>query len=77
MGRPTFSDQAVTKVLIIAGGFERQRTIGNHTQLFCEYPTNDDDQRRVTVLLDDELRTGTLRGIADSAGARDFEECCE
>jgi predicted RNA binding protein YcfA (HicA-like mRNA interferase family) len=74
MGRRTFSGREVVKLLVNAGGFEWRRTTGDHAQLYYEYPTNEDDRRRVTVPLHDELRTGTLRGIADSAGARDFEE---
>jgi hypothetical protein len=31
----------------------------------------------VTVPLHDELRTGTLRDIAESAGANDFGAFCE
>jgi predicted RNA binding protein YcfA (HicA-like mRNA interferase family) len=74
MGRRTFSGREVVKLLVNAGGFEWRRTTGDHAQLYYEHPTNEDDRRRVTVPLHDELRTGTLRGIADSAGARDFEE---
>ena len=77
MGRRTFSGREVVKVLVNAGGFEWRRTTGDHAQLYYEHPTNEDDRRRVTVPLHDELRTGTLRGIAESAGARDFEEFCE
>lgn len=49
----------------------------DHAQLYYEHPDNDDDRRRVTVPLHDELSTGTLRGIAESAGARDFDAFCE
>lgn len=77
MGRRTFSGREVVKVLVNVGGFEWRRTTGDHAQLYYEHPTNEDDRRRVTVPLHDELRTGTLRGIADSAGARDLEEFCE
>jgi hypothetical protein len=31
----------------------------------------------VTVPLHDELRTGTLRDITESAGANDFDAFCE
>jgi predicted RNA binding protein YcfA (HicA-like mRNA interferase family) len=77
MGRGTFSGLAVVKVLVNAGGFEWRRTTGDHAQLYYEHPTNEDDRRQVTVPLHDELRTGTLRDIAESAGARDFDEFCE
>lgn len=66
----------VVKVLVNAGGFEWRRTTGDHAQLYYEHPTNEEDRRRATVPLHDELRTGTLRGIADSAGARDFDAFC-
>ena len=77
MGRRTFSGREVVKVLVNAGGFEWRRTTGDHAQLYYEHPTNEDDRRRVTVPLHDELRTGTLRSIAESAGARDFDAFCE
>jgi predicted RNA binding protein YcfA (HicA-like mRNA interferase family) len=77
MARRTFSEQEVVKVLVNAGGFEWRRTVGDHAQLYYEYPTNEDDRRQVTVPLHDELRTGTLREIADRAGAQDFEAFCE
>ncbi|WP_188884182.1 type II toxin-antitoxin system HicA family toxin [Halarchaeum grantii] len=77
MGRRTFSGMEVVKVLVNAGGFEWRRTTGDHAQLYYEHPTNEDDRRQVTVPLHDELRTGTLRSIADDAGARDFEAFCE
>lgn len=77
MGRRTFSGMEVVKVLVNAGGFEWRRTTGDHAQLYYEHPTNEDDRRQVTVPLHDELRIGTLRSIADDAGARDFESFCE
>jgi len=36
-------------------------------------PENEGDRRQVTVPPHDELRTGTLRDIAESAGANDFD----
>lgn len=77
MDRRTFSGQEVVKVLVNAGGFEWRRTTGDHAQLYDEHPTNEDDRRRVTVPLHDELRTGTLREIADSAGSKEFDAFCE
>lgn len=67
----------VTKVLVNAGGSQWRRTSGDHAQLYYEHPTNEDDRRQVTVPLHDELRTGTLRNIADNAGARDFDAFCD
>ena len=77
MGRRTLSGREVVKVRVSAGGFEWRRTTGDHAQLYYEHPTNENDQRRVTVPLHDDLRTGTLRSIAESAGARDFDAFCE
>jgi predicted RNA binding protein YcfA (HicA-like mRNA interferase family) len=77
MARRTFSGYEVAKVLVNAGGFEWIRTDGDHAQLRYEHPTNEDDVRRVTVPLHDELRTGTLRDIAADAGATDFTAFCQ
>ena len=67
----------VLKVLVNTGGFEWRRTTGDHAQLYYEHPSNEADCRQVTVPLHDELRTGTLRDIAESAGAHDFDAFCE
>lgn len=76
MGRRTFSGREVVKVLVNVGGFEWRRTTGDHAQLYYRHPTNEDDRRHVTVPLHDELKHGTLRSIAESAGADDFEAFC-
>ena len=76
MTRRTFSGHEVVKVLVNVGDFEWRRTVGDHAQLYYEHPTNDADKRWVTVPLHDELRTGTLREIADSSGANDFDAFC-
>jgi predicted RNA binding protein YcfA (HicA-like mRNA interferase family) len=77
MARGTFSGKDVVKVLINVGGFEWRRTTGDHAQLYYQHPSNESDRRHVTVPLHDELKTGTLRSIADDAGAHDFEAFCE
>jgi predicted RNA binding protein YcfA (HicA-like mRNA interferase family) len=77
MARRTCSGPEVAKVLVNVGGFEWQRTTGDHAQLYYEHPTNEDDHRQVTVPLHGELRAGTLRNIAESAGANDFDAFCE
>ena len=77
MAQRTFSGMEVVKVLVNVGGFEWRRTTGDHAQLYYVHPTNEDDRRKVTVPLHDELRTGTLRDIADSAGAQDFDAFCD
>ena len=77
MARRTFRGMEVVRVLVNAGGFEWRRTTGDHAQLYYLHPTNDDDRRHVTVPLHDELRTGTLRDIAEDAGANDFRAFCD
>jgi predicted RNA binding protein YcfA (HicA-like mRNA interferase family) len=67
----------IVKVLVNTGGFEWRQTTGDHAQLYYEHPTNETDRRQVTVPLHDELRIGTLRDIAESAGANDFDAFCE
>ena len=76
MGRRTFSGREVVTVLVNVGGFEWRRTTGDHAQLYYEHPTNEDDRRQVTVPLHDELRIGTLREIAEDAGAHNFDDFC-
>lgn len=77
MGRRTFSGREVARVLVNAGGFEWRRTTGDHAQLYRTHPTNGDDCRHLTVPLHDELRVRMLRGVAEDAGARDFDAFCE
>jgi predicted RNA binding protein YcfA (HicA-like mRNA interferase family) len=77
MSRGTFSGFEVCQVLVNVGEFEWQRTTGDHAQLYYEHPTNESDRRQVTVPLQDELPTGTLRSIAEDAGATDFDAVCE
>lgn len=76
MARRVFSGLEVVKVLVNAGGFEWRRTTGSHAQLYYVHPTNESDRRHVTIPLSDELRIGTLRSIADDAGANDFDAFC-
>lgn len=77
MGQRTFSGMEVVTVLVNAGDFEWRRTVGDHAQLYYEHPTNEDDRRQVTVPLHDELSIGTLRDIAEGAGANDFHAFCD
>lgn len=77
MGRRTFSGTEIAKVLVNHADFEWRRTTGDHAQLYYEHPTNDADRRHVTVPLHEEVRIGTLRNIAEDAGARDFDAFCE
>ena len=77
MGRQTVSGHEVVKVLVNAGDFEWRRTTGDHAQLYYEHPTNESGRRQVTVPLHDEVAPGTLRQIADDAGAIEFEAFCD
>lgn len=77
MGRQTLSSMEVVNVLVNAGGFEWRRTIGDHAERYHEHSTSEDDRGHVRVPLHGELRTGTLRDIAEIAGAHDFDAFCE
>ncbi|WP_321164565.1 type II toxin-antitoxin system HicA family toxin [Halorubrum aethiopicum] len=45
-------------------------------KLRYEHPETD-EIRVVSVPLHDEIRTGTLRNVADQCGALDFDEFCK
>lgn len=75
MSRGTFSGKEVVKVMVNSGIYEWVRTNGDHAILRWEPPADhDSDARTVPVPLHDELDTGTLRDIAEQAGAKDFQE---
>lgn len=64
----------VVKVMVNSGIWEWDRTNGDHAILRWEPPTDhDSDARTVPVPLHDELHDGTLRDIAEQAGAKDFD----
>jgi len=73
-----FSGDDVVKVLINVGGFEWVRTNGNHMILKWHPPEEHEDTeiRTVSVPGHDRIDTGTLRNIADQAGANDFDSFC-
>ncbi|XGI83764.1 type II toxin-antitoxin system HicA family toxin [Halorutilales archaeon Cl-col2-1] len=72
-----FSGDDVARVLVNKGNFVWDRTTGDHMILKWEPPENHDtNPRTVTVPRHESLRTGTLRNIADQAGADDFDEFC-
>lgn len=72
-----FSGEDVYKVLVNVGGFEHIRTTGDHLILRWDPPDDHDtDPRIVTVPLHDSVSIGTLRDIADSAGAAEFDAFC-
>jgi predicted RNA binding protein YcfA (HicA-like mRNA interferase family) len=69
---------AVVKVMVNSGIHEWVRTNGDHAILRWEPPDgHDTDARTVPVPLHDELSLGTLRDVAERAGAREFDEFCE
>lgn len=68
-----FSGRDVVKVLV-AHGYRTENHTGSHVTLTTV--TDGGEFRRVTVPLHDRLKTGTLRNIADQAGAKDFQEFC-
>lgn len=75
MSRGPFSGEEVVKVMVNSGIYEWRRTRGDHAILRWEPPDDHDaDARTVPVPLHDELATGTLRSIAEQAGAKEFDE---
>lgn len=72
MTRGTYSGEEIIKALG-NWGFRRVDQTGSHVKLKYVDP-NTGEVRYVTVPLDDELATGTLRSIAEQAGANDFQE---
>jgi len=73
-----FSGDDIAKVLVNVGNFEWVRTTGSHMILRWEPPEDHDAQpRTMTVPRHDRVREGTLRDIAEQAGAEDFETSCK
>jgi predicted RNA binding protein YcfA (HicA-like mRNA interferase family) len=70
-----FSGEDVVKVLVNVGDFERARQRGSHAILKYQHPETG-EKRTVTVPMHDRIKTGTLRDIAEQAGAKDFDEFC-
>jgi predicted RNA binding protein YcfA (HicA-like mRNA interferase family) len=78
MSRGTFSGRDVVKVMVNSGIYDWERTNGDHAILRWEPPeTHDSNARTVPVPLHDEISEGTLRDIADLAGAKEFDAFCE
>lgn len=76
-GRP-FSGLEVVKVMVNSGIYEWVRTNGDHAILRWNPPEGHESEARTgPVPLHDELGTGTLRDIADQAGAKDFQNFCD
>lgn len=75
MSRRPFTGREVASVLTDMEYYPVDRT-GSHLKLRYEHPETG-EVRNVTVPLDGEISTGTLRNIADQCGAKDFEAFCE
>ncbi len=68
-----FSGHEIVKALT-KNQFQVVDRTGSHVKLRYEHPTKQDDVRIVIVPLHKSIRTGTLRSIADQAGAKDFQK---
>lgn len=72
-----FSGDDVVKVLVNVGGFAWVRTNGDHMILKWTPPeAHNTEPRTVSVPRHDRVATGTLRNIAEQAGAEDFDAFC-
>jgi predicted RNA binding protein YcfA (HicA-like mRNA interferase family) len=70
MSRGPFSGRDIVKVMVNSGIYEWDRTNGDHAILRWEPPADHrSDARTVPVPLHDEVDMGTLRSIAEQAGA--------
>jgi predicted RNA binding protein YcfA (HicA-like mRNA interferase family) len=70
-----FSGREVVKALTKNRFYIVDRT-GSHVKLRYEHPTNENDVRVLSVPMHDRIDTGTLRSIAEQAGAQDFDAFC-
>lgn len=75
MSRRRYSGREVVKVLTRHGFVPTSRK-GSHVQLRYENEETG-EVRTVTVPMHNEIAEGTLRNIADQAGANDFEAFLE
>lgn len=71
MARRTYSGREIIKALR-EWNFRKAGQTGSHVKLRYKNP-NTGEVRTVTVPLHDEIATGTLRDIAEQAGANDFQ----
>lgn len=72
-----FSGEDLVKVLGNRGNFWIDRVSGDHVIMKWEHPDGSEVERRtVSIPLHDRVRIGTLRSIAEDAGAKDFDEFC-
>lgn len=75
MSKRRFTATEVVKALTKMGYVPADRT-GSHVKLRYVHPETE-EVRNVTVPMGGELRTGTLRSIAEQCGAKDFHAWCE
>lgn len=76
MARRQFSGREVVKALT-SNRYHIVGREGSHVRLRWEPPGGHDvEPRLVSVPMHDEIRIGTLRNIADQAGAENFDEFC-
>ncbi len=71
MARRPYSGEEIAKALR-KWNFQPVDREGSHLKLRYVNP-NTGEKRMVSVPMHDELATGTLRNIADQAGAKDFQ----
>ncbi|SEU00781.1 type II toxin-antitoxin system HicA family toxin [Natrinema hispanicum] len=72
MTRGTYSGRDIVKALG-NWGFRRVGQTGSHVKLEYVHPETG-ETRYVIVPMHDEIATGTLRSIAEQAGANNFQE---
>lgn len=75
MASRDFSGEDVVRVLTNVGGFRKDRQRGSHVVLKYTHPETG-EKRTVSVPLHDRIKTGTLKKIAEQAGANDFGAFC-
>ena len=75
MPRRTFSGREVAKVLV-QWGFEPVGGRGSHRVFRYEHPLTDEVRTATIPITHDPIKRGTLRRIAEQAGARDFDAFC-
>ena len=75
MGGRDFSGREIVKALTKNRFLVVDRT-GSHVKLRYQHPTNEADVRVVSVPMHDRVDVGTLRNIANQAGADDFDAFC-
>jgi len=70
-----FSGEDVVSMLTRIGDFREVRQRGSHVVPKYTRPETG-EQRTVSVPMHDRIKVGTLRSIAEQAGANDFDEFC-